>query len=66
MSSRIMLLYFISQIFGSFLMVTASVITTYSIVGVLLVAAIIYKIGFAPGNLWASRFVGGIGLMCAL
>ena len=47
-------------------MVTASVITTYSIVGVLLVAAIIYKIGFAPGNLWASRFVGGIGLGCAL
>ena len=47
-------------------MVTASVITTYSIVGVLLVAAIIYKIGFAPGNLWASRFVGGISLGCAL
>ena len=32
-------------------MVTASVITTYSIVGVLLVAAIIYKMGFTPGNL---------------
>jgi len=50
-SSRIIMLYFVSQIFGRFLIITATVITTYSIVGVLLVLSIIYKMGFAPGNI---------------
>lgn len=50
-SSRKILLYFVSQIFGRFLLITSSLVFTYSTVSVVLVAAVIYKIGFVPGNL---------------
>ena len=66
MSSRAMMLYFVSQIFGSFLLVSSTIITAYSAVSILMVAAVIYKIGFAPGNIWAGVFVGGIGLSCGV
>ena len=50
-ASRTMILYFVSQIFGRFLLVTSTIITAYSAVSILMVAAVMYKIGFAPGNI---------------